>query len=136
MSVECSECERDPRGGHAEDCPRALPLMARREWMPSNATGVDFDESGVYWFDGRGFVAWATGWDAHSFPHQAYRIASHDEHGLPVVPREQGMPADAKYWWRWVEYPDADWVYDHRCRESQYQTWQRIEDFNEHKERT
>lgn len=25
MSVECSECERDLRGGHADDCSRAQP---------------------------------------------------------------------------------------------------------------
>ena len=27
MSVECSECERDMRGGHAEDCSHYNPEM-------------------------------------------------------------------------------------------------------------
>lgn len=40
MSLECSECERDLRGGHAEDCSRYLPIICPE----CGSANVDWDD--------------------------------------------------------------------------------------------
>lgn len=42
MSIECGECERDLRGGHAEDCSRNKPLVTpKAESESSKPTALE-----------------------------------------------------------------------------------------------
>jgi hypothetical protein len=97
-----------------------LPLMARREWMPDGAV------VGLRWVDG----SWSFYGAAHTRGPTGrwYRIADTDEHGLPVIPREPGMPPNAKYRWR---MKDGWWNYCQSYCPEEGLEWQRIEDFNE-----
>lgn len=40
MSLECSECERDLRGGHDEDCSRYVPLICPK----CGSSNIDDDD--------------------------------------------------------------------------------------------
>jgi hypothetical protein len=108
--------------------PAALPLMARRKWMPG-AYAAAQRPNGEWTF----FHA-SAGLEAMRNM-GAFRIADHDEHGLPVVPREPGMPAGAKYRYvHMIEPGRSEWMHSNK-RATQaslrIENWQRIEDFDE-----
>lgn len=108
-----------------------LPLMARRKWMPAAATGIDMDVNGLFWLDRVGFLTWADWPLLGVAPQRRFRIASHDEHGLPVVPREPGVPEGAKYM---RITPRVDQQRYSRTKPIKGGRV-RIEDFNEHAQR-
>jgi rubrerythrin len=109
---------------HGEPEPQAkLPLMARREWMPlyHGDMFATIDRQ-----MGQPIVSFDEGELPADKP--TYRIADTDEHGLPVIEREPGMPKSAKYRWR---MKDGWWNYcQAHCPEEGLE-WQRIEDFSE-----
>lgn len=108
-----------------------LPLMARRPDMPAWAMfagnrGLWEKITDVRITDTWRFILRK---DLEGAPY--YRIASHDEHGLPVVERTADMPEWARYRWPAYETQHSDtfapWMQDSN-------KVMRIEDYNAHAE--
>lgn len=124
---DCADCEQPAER-------ESLPLMARREWMPNGAVLAGWVKGYCFFYDGHsGFAIGRRNiWDGTGDDKLSYRIADTDEHGLPVVEREAGMPLGAKY--RWWHTAESEWVYESAwfalCTTEQ----QRIEDFNAQRE--
>lgn len=121
-----------------------LPLMARREWMPHEAKFGAWTSSGAFvcyrsrpqcdWYlwIGDDIETGANELDGRwSGDHRQslHRITDTDKFGMPVVPRPEGAPADARYFDpETQEYAgDYDPEWTARCRIS----WQRLEDYVE-----
>lgn len=115
-----------PHPAQEADAPASeqLPLMARREWMRPDA---------CY------YHRYGDKWEAHArfsfLANEAFRIATHDAHGNPVVERTADMPEGAKYR---VRFRNTDgfgrWRYPQAYRAQFGGEWQRIEDFNADKQ--
>lgn len=145
------------RPGPEISAPDNLPLMARREWMPQwQKLFIAWDEDGqCRIYDARPSLSippgpvWSgyrcarpeyavTKWNSHwagNWRKSLHRIADTDEHGLPVVPWEEGMP-DNKYRWQSLIYPRG-WNYcDGYGLDHGTEQWQRIEDYRPTKGRS
>ena len=104
----------------------SLPLMARREWRESVAFATVNQGAITGVFDRYDAAA------RSATHHRAciYRIADTDEHGLPVIPREPGMPEGARYR-GWTESTQRWSYYTRYIKRHAHDRFERIEDYRE-----
>lgn len=102
-----------------ESEPDSLPLMARRSDSPPGARFYAIAGGKDFYFHGN--------LTAENWPESGtiYRIADTDEHGLPVVPWEPGMPEGARY----IRTVDMYTFFEVNYLPAKAGLWQRIEDY-------